>query len=461
MLSADGRFLALETHSLNLIEETRNRTDIGSSVLVKDRQTGALEWVSDPAHPAPGGPHPAIASARASAAVQASDTAKVYAVSPSMSADGRYVAFAEHTGTSASDKTTKLVVYDRTTHAYDVIDPGPGSIAGGQFDGTSTSSPPLVISGDGSTIVFKVDSDLISLDRATKERRSIASSLVHREHFQGCRTPPPNECTETVPLRNAAPEIMGRGISFDGRRVVVQACCYHVYRIDQGVAARVDPDPAPRPDPDGSNSFLPLPQVTVGLIDMSSDGRRVVFTQKLIDIADNDKFTITMYLRDLASGGLTTLTTGNETSNVTWSGPFALSADGQRVFHQMRAKTGAPLADHPTVRQLMVVRDASTGALVDDPSTGKKEIVTATVDGVALRCGIEDINTRLVTNGDGRMLAYTDRDYEDTYQVVPWDRNQLSDVYVVDRSVPIRGPIHIESTCTDFDIGPIIPDPHP
>jgi hypothetical protein len=199
---------------------------------------------------------------------------------------------------------------------------------------------------------------------------------------------------------------------------------------------------------------------------MSGDGRIVVFSQRVDPIPnpyalrDPTRITTTMYLADVNVGGLRILTTTNDASNLSWSGPFALSADGRRMFHQLRARSGAPVADHPTVRQLMVVRDTFSGALLGDPNTGKTEIVTATTDGVALRCGIEDTGVPLVTNSDGRVLAYADRDYEATYETVPWDRNQLSDVYVVDRSVPIRAPIHIESPCTNFDIGPIIPTPH-
>lgn len=465
MLSADGRYLAFETHSLNLAPETADRTDIGSSVLVKDLQTGALEWVSDPAH---GNPPAAASSARSPAAtdLQASATTRVYAVSPSMSADGRYVAFVEYTGTSASNKTTNIVVHDRETRTYQVFAQGSLSIGGGQLDGTSNPYPPLVISGDGSTIVFKIApdaasglffGDLVSLNRTSRLRVSIADTVVLRERpLIGCTSPPPNNCTEAVPLRQAEPELMGRGVSFDGRRVLVRACCYHVYQIDQRVATRLDPEP-PTPDPTTDPFY---PSVTVGLIDMSSDGRFVAFTQKVTPFGDPGTYTSTMYWKDLSSAGIRTLTSMNETSNVSWNGPFALSGDGQRMFHQLRGRSGAPLADHPTIRQPMVARDTSSGGLVQDAATGKTEIVTAAVDGVALRCGIQDITLRLVTNSDGRVLAYADRDYAATNEVVPWDRNQLRDVYVVDRSAPIRAPIHIESPCTDFDLGPIIPNPH-
>jgi hypothetical protein len=458
--------LAFETHSLNLVSETMNRTDIGSSVLVKDRQTGALEWVSDPEHAARQS-GPTGAGMQGSAAVGARAVPKVYAVSPSMSADGRYVAFAEYLATSASDKTTNIVVYDRTAGTYQVFPRGSLSIGGGQIDGTSNTSPPLVISGDGSTIVFRIApdaatglffGDIVSLNRATGQQVSIASSLVPNEAPSQCINPDGSLCTPQVPLREAAPQIMGRGISFNGRRVVVGVCCYHVYRIDQGVATRIDPVPPEIQPPDDAPPIKP--SVRVGWVDMSSDGRFVVFSQVVTPNPDLSGFTTSMLVADLAGGGFRRLATMTDTSNVTWSGPFALSGDGRFVFHQLRARSGAPLLDHRTVRQLMVVRDATTGALVRDPNTGTTEVVTANVKGVALRCGIEDTDVRLVTNSDGRMLAYADRDYTDTYQVVPWDRNQLSDVYVVDRSVPIQAAIHIEAPCTDFDLGPIIPAPH-
>lgn len=132
-VSGDGRYVAFASTATNLGGPTNGR----SAVYVKDTQTGALTLVSK-ASDAGGG---AVA-----------DTA---ADEPSISADGRYVCFASAaTNLGAGSSGEHVYVRDvqnGTTVAVDRI--GTGTPLGG-FD--------PVISGDGSTVLFRGSEDSYS-----------------------------------------------------------------------------------------------------------------------------------------------------------------------------------------------------------------------------------------------------------------------------------------------------------
>ena len=185
-ISADGRYVAFQSTASNLVAgDTNNSRDI----FVHDRQTGATERVS-------------VSSSEAEA-----ESGSV-SFSPSVSADGRYVAF-ESSATnlvSASDTNnnfdifvrdrvlgTTIRVSESTSGTQGNAFHGNASISGnGRFVGFRSNSTNLVISdtNGGFSDVFVHDrvtgvTTLVSVDSAGNQgaNNSISSSLDHSGRF--------------------------------------------------------------------------------------------------------------------------------------------------------------------------------------------------------------------------------------------------------------------------------------
>ena len=131
-LSADGRFVAFESRASNLVVGDLNRS---SDIFVKDRQTGALERVSVAADGRDGndGSH-----------------------RPALSADGRFVAFWSEAGNLVPDDTNQsyanggydIFVKDRQSGALERV-----SVAADGAEGIADSVAPSV-SADGRFVAF-------------------------------------------------------------------------------------------------------------------------------------------------------------------------------------------------------------------------------------------------------------------------------------------------------------------
>jgi len=234
-------------------------------------------------------------------------------------------------------------------------------------------------------------------------------------------------------LHDAGPELVGRAISANGQLVLVQSTLFgHLYliQLQQDTAAQLEP---------------PLPQDYVsgiGIADMSANGA-VVFRHGggHVPATPQAPPIDRIYLRS-AGGQTEILEEFTSASDLLWNGPIALSGDGRLVFHQLITRSGTPpLSDHPTVAQPLVARDTASHQLARDPTTGEVEVIDANFDGVALPCGLQGV-PRLTSNADGRVVAFALSEGLDTNEAVPWDRNTLPDVYIIDRSAPVRGQIH-------------------
>ena len=126
-ISADGRFVAFYSGASNLIASD---TNFSTDIFVRDRQSGTTERVS-------------VATGGAQAEASSSF--------PSISADGRFVAF--HSGAANltvgdSNLRTDIFVRDRQSASTDLV-----SVATGGAQGNSNSNLPA-ISADGRFIVF-------------------------------------------------------------------------------------------------------------------------------------------------------------------------------------------------------------------------------------------------------------------------------------------------------------------
>ncbi len=127
-ISADGRYVAFQSDATNLAAGDGN---VATDVFVYDRQTGVIERVSV-----------------ANAGTEANGNSEL----PSISADGRYVAFESDASNLVSGDTngfTDVFVYDRQT---DTIVRVNVAADGTQGNGPSSSA---AISADGSQLVFE------------------------------------------------------------------------------------------------------------------------------------------------------------------------------------------------------------------------------------------------------------------------------------------------------------------
>jgi Tol biopolymer transport system component len=133
-LSADGRWVAFTSSALNLVPG-QNDGNNGSDVFLLDRQSGTITLVS----------HSALSPV--TTGTSASD-------SPSISADGRFVAFQSVAGNlvpgQGSSFSNQVFVYDRDTGSLALVSHKEGNPGMG---GNGPSAGPA-ISKDGSSIVF-------------------------------------------------------------------------------------------------------------------------------------------------------------------------------------------------------------------------------------------------------------------------------------------------------------------
>ena len=127
-LSADGRYVAFASSASNLVTGDTNGT---SDVFVRDRQTGTTTRVSVD-----------------SSGTQGNNSSP----EPSFSADGRYVAFTSQAGNLVTGDTNgraDVFVHDRQTAKTTRVSP---YVAGDQSD-LGSDSPS--ISGDGRFVAFR------------------------------------------------------------------------------------------------------------------------------------------------------------------------------------------------------------------------------------------------------------------------------------------------------------------
>jgi Tol biopolymer transport system component len=127
-ISGDGRYVAFDSDSPNLVPGDTNRV---RDIFVYDRDNGTLELVSK----GPGGKQSNGDSQR-----------------PTLSADGRYVAFwsaADNLVDNDTNKVTDCFVHDRESHETFRIDVGPADV---QANGECARP---VISGDGKLVAFE------------------------------------------------------------------------------------------------------------------------------------------------------------------------------------------------------------------------------------------------------------------------------------------------------------------
>ncbi len=197
-ISADGRYVAFASLASNLVSGDTNNT---GDIFVHDRQTGATTRVSI----GPGGTQ-----------------ANRGSIAPSISADGRYVAFhsdATNLVSGVTNGTTHIFVHDRQTGATTRV-----SVASDGTEGNSVSIRPS-ISADGRYVAFQsMATNLVSGD--TNMYQDV---FVHdRQTGQTTRVSVASDGTEGN-SGSLAPSI-----SADGRYVAFQSQANNLVSGDTG-----------------------------------------------------------------------------------------------------------------------------------------------------------------------------------------------------------------------------------
>jgi Tol biopolymer transport system component len=153
-ISADGRFVAFESAAGNLVANDTNRVQ---DVFVHDRQTGTT-----------------VRASVGSGGSEADKDSRAAAIS----GDGRFVAFQSNaTNLVASDtnSTEDVFVFDRQTGSTTRVSVGPG---GAQSESAGTSTSPS-ISGDGRYVAFvSAARNLMSTD-TNSDKNGAADVFVH------------------------------------------------------------------------------------------------------------------------------------------------------------------------------------------------------------------------------------------------------------------------------------------
>ena len=389
-ISADGRYVAFASEATNLLAGNISVDTNGlADVFVHDRQTGHTTQVSLSSAYAPGN----SLSGR-----------------PSISADGRYVAFYSAANNLVDDDTNAsadIFVRDRqTNHTTRVsVKSGTGVEANGYSYFPS-------ISADGRYVAFESDATNLHFGDLAPVDNGVRDVFVH-DRQTGYTT------YASSALANGAST--SPSISADGRYVgfhsvatnLVGATMYitsHIYLRDRQTneTTRVSVNSAEE-EGNGNSSYPTI----------SADGRHVAFESEATNLVGGDtKGKRDIFFRDTQTGQTTRVSvrsiTGTEANGDSY-GP-SISSDGRYVAFQSKATN------------LVEGSDANGGdpdIFVHDRDTGQTTRVSVSAVGVQG----DDLSRAPSISSDGRYVAFDSV----ASNLVGDDNNGMLDVFVRDR----------------------------
>ena len=285
-ISGDGRIVAFDGGDSNLVD---GDTNDAKDVFVHDRQTGMTTRVS--------------VNSRGTQGDDSSDR-------PSISADGRFVAFRSLASNLVDDDTNgtwDVFVHDRQTGNTARVSVDSSGGQGGNENNVYVSNPS--ISADGRFVAFSSFDELV--DGVTTIPPSI---FVHDRQ---------TATTTMVSVDSRGVQLGGQqpSISADGRFVAFDSDGIFVHDRENGMTTRVDATP---------------PGKLIGSPSISADGRFVAFDADASNLADGATNDVTdVFVHDCQTGMTTRVsvnsrgTQGNNRSNSP-----SISADGRFVaFH--------------------------------------------------------------------------------------------------------------------------------
>ncbi len=411
-ISADGRYVAFHALASNLVPgDTNNDYD----VFVHDCATGATTRVSV-----------------ASGGTQGNGPSS-YA---SISADGRYAAFnsdATNLVPADTNNTADVFVHDRQTDTTTRV-----SVASDETQGNSSSSYPS-ISADGRYVAFgSAASNLVPGD--TNEMEDI---LVH-DRATGA----------TTRVSVASDGTQGNGgswissISADGRYVAFYGTASNlvpgdtnatydvfVHDRDSGATTRV----SVASDGTQGNNWSSWPSI-------SADGRCVAFYSRASNLVPGDtNVKDDVFVHDRDSGATTRVSVAsNGTQGNGHSGSYGLSIspEGRYVAFESRASNLVP-GD----------TNGQGDVFVHDRDSGATTRVSVASDGTQGNSS-SDLTMNRSISADGRYVAFN----SNASNLVAGDTNNAEDVFLHDRdaSCPVPGDLNCDGAVDFGDINPFV-----
>ncbi|KAB8332682.1 hypothetical protein SD80_019140 [Scytonema tolypothrichoides VB-61278] len=381
-ISADGRFVAFESSASNLVAED---TDSNSDIFIRDLLTGTITLVSVSDGHILGG-----------------SFTSSYSSKPSISADGRFVAFESNARLVAGDtnNTNDIFVRDLQTGTTTLV-----SVANDATQGNSGSSTPA-ISADGRFVAF-----LSNADNLVAGDTNNTNDIFVRDLLTGTTTLV--SVTENGTQGNNSS--FTPAISADGRFVAFSSSASNLVPGDTNYY----PDIFVRDLLTGTTT-----RVSVALDGtqgnhrsstpvISADGRFVAFSSFANNLVPRDtNNSDDIFVRDLLTGTLTRVsvaldgTQGNNSS----SSP-SISADGRFVAFSSSASNLVP--GDTNNNSDIFVRDLQTGSLTrislaEDGTQGNSSSFTP------------------VISSNGSFVAFQ----SSAFNLVAGDTNNSSDIFL-------------------------------
>jgi archaellum component FlaF (FlaF/FlaG flagellin family) len=413
-LSADGRYVAFASDASNLVpDDTNNMQDI----FVRDLQTGTITRVSVGLN-----------------GVQSNSSS----AGPSISGDGRYIAFESAANNLVPNDTNGLndiFVYDRQTGVTRMV-----SIAG---DGTQGNfhSQLAYISDDGRYVAFTSRASTL----VANDTNNGADAFVHDLQTSATtRVSVASNGAQTATTSGLGlPGSRATSISADGRYVTFTSNAtnlvpgdtnreFDVFVHDRQTATTTRVNVSSQGVQGNSSGASPSDWGS-----LSADGRYVVFASYNRNLVANDtNGTIDSFLRDRQLGTTTRISVGLDGAQAN-GGSISprISADGRYISFFSDATNLVP-GDTNDARDIFVY-DRQTGITtrVNVDSNGAQTSGLLWGQGAGL-------------SADGRYIVFT----ADATDLVPNDTNGVSDVFVRDRDGDGFSTISINNART-FDEG--------
>ena len=384
-ISADGRYVAFMSYADNLVAgDTNGRYD----VFVHDRQTGETTRVSVHSDGTEGDADSSL---------------------PSISADGRYVAFesaATNLVAGDTNSTWDIFVHDRDTGATTMV-----SVDSGGTEGDADSSLPS-ISADGRYVAFESYAENLvagdtnnTWDIFVHDRDTGATTMVSVDSGGQQSNDESIECSISADGRYVAFQSYGTNLVAGDNNSMVDIFV-HDRLLGETTTVSVDSSGA-----QGNNDSYRT--------SISADGRYVAFESYATNLVVGDNNgTHDIFVHDRQTGQTTRVSVSSSgiEGNGESDAPARISADGRFVAFQSYA-TNLIAGD----------TNGASDIFVHDRLSGKTTRVSVDFDGLQAN----GYSSSPCISADGRFVAFESR----ADNLVAGDNNGSSDIFVHDRQV--------------------------
>ena len=376
--NADGRFVAFSSHATNLVA---NDTNAEFDVFVHDRQTGMTKRISVD-----------------SSGVQAND----YSAYPSISSDGRYIAFdsiATNLVTGDTNFVNDVFVHDSQTGMTTRVSVDSNGVQGNDYSGGSS------ISSDGRFVLFESRASNL----VTGDTNSARDVFIHdRKTGQTSRVSVDSNGVQGN--GNSG----GASISSNGQFVSFSSSATNLVVGDTNGQQDVFVQDLQT----GNNTLVSVDSVGVqgnghsNNSSISSDGRYIAFTSYASNLAPGD-ITVErdVYIHDMQTGQTSLVavdSSGNQADYI--SENPSISDDGRYIAFDSSSSL--------TVDDTNTFRDV----YVHDRQTGQTTRVS--VDSSGIEANLQSTNPSM--SSDGLYVAFK----SDATNLVSGDTNNRTDVFV-------------------------------